>query len=373
VASSTLSSILTATAATSVRLARVGRTDGFAVTEVVVLVDAVEEQHARLGMVVGAAHDLVPQLARAHAAVDPQAVAALERALFLLRRPGFGAVHQLDLAVVHQRAHEDVGDADRQVEVLQVAFVLGVDEELDVGVVAAQHAHLCAAAAAGRFDRLATAIEDAHVADRPRSAAARAAHPRTLGPDAREVVAHAAAAAHGLCRFGQRGVDAGVAVLHLRDGIAHRLHEAVDERGRQVGAGGRGDAPCGHEAALLRLEEARFPLRALVGRLHRCQRTRHAQAHRFDRLFVALGVLFEQHLAADRLCGQGRAQRSSGVIGGAGGVHGRRSWRAAPPGRCAGGAVSLYRCRQRLKRCAKGARRCPASWPAPAGTARCPH
>jgi hypothetical protein len=57
------------------------------------------------------------------------------------------------------------------------------------------------------------------------------------GPDAREVVAHAAAAAHRLGRFGQRGVDAGMAVLVLRDRVAHRLHEAVDQRGRQLGAG----------------------------------------------------------------------------------------------------------------------------------------
>jgi hypothetical protein len=58
-------------------------------------------------------------------------------------------VHQLDLAVGLHGLHEGVGDADRDVEVLQVAGVLGVDELLDVRVVAAQHAHLRAAARAG--------------------------------------------------------------------------------------------------------------------------------------------------------------------------------------------------------------------------------
>ena len=160
--------------------AGVGRADGLAVTQVVVLVDAVQEQHARFGVVVGAAHDLVPQRAGAHAAVDPQAVGALEGAGLLLRRAGLGTVHQVDLGVVLHRTHEGVGDADRDVEVLQVALVLGVDEGLDVGMVAAQHAHLRAAPAAGRFHRLAAAVEDAHVADRAAGAAARAAHPRAL-------------------------------------------------------------------------------------------------------------------------------------------------------------------------------------------------
>ena len=45
--------------------AGIGRLDRLAVVEVVVAVDAVEEQDARLGVVVRRAHDLVPQLARA--------------------------------------------------------------------------------------------------------------------------------------------------------------------------------------------------------------------------------------------------------------------------------------------------------------------
>src|SRR3954468_313037 len=51
--------------------ARVSGLDRLAVVEVVVAVDAVEEQDARLGMVVGRAHDLVPELARADLAINP--------------------------------------------------------------------------------------------------------------------------------------------------------------------------------------------------------------------------------------------------------------------------------------------------------------
>ncbi len=58
-------------------------------------------------------------------------------------------MHELDLGVGLDGLHEGVGDAHADVEVLQVAAVLGVDEFFDVGVVAAQHAHLRATARAG--------------------------------------------------------------------------------------------------------------------------------------------------------------------------------------------------------------------------------
>ena len=48
--------------------AGVGGPDQLAVIEVVVPVHAVEEQDARLGMVIGGFHHLVPQVARAHLA-----------------------------------------------------------------------------------------------------------------------------------------------------------------------------------------------------------------------------------------------------------------------------------------------------------------
>ena len=107
----------------------------------------------------------------------------------------------------------------------------------------------------------------------------------------------------------------GKAVLHLGDRVAHRLHEAVDQRGRQVGAGGGVDASGRHETTRLSLQEARFPLGTLRRRLDRGQRPCHAQAHRVDRVLVTLGVLFEQHFLADRLFGQGGAAGGECVAG----------------------------------------------------------
>jgi len=48
----------------------------------------------------------------------------------------------------------------------------------------------------------------------------RALHLGALRPDGREVVADAAAAAHGLGRFLERGIDARLAVDDLRDRVA---------------------------------------------------------------------------------------------------------------------------------------------------------
>ena len=283
---------------------RIGRRDRLAIAEIVVLVDAIDEQDARLGMVVGRAHDLVPQLARANPAIDPLAVVAAPGAGGLDLAARLGLVDQLDVVVGLDRAHELVRDADRDVEVAQVALVLGVDELLDVGMVAAQHAHLRAAPAAGRLDRLAAAVEHPHVAHRPGGVAVGRADPGALRPDAREVVADAAAATHGLGRLGQRGVDAGKTLFRLGDRVAHRLHEAVDQRRAQRRARRRGDASGRHEAALLRLDEAGLPVGARFRRLAGRQRTCDAPAHLGGAAFAALGVLLDQHLGADRLRGQ---------------------------------------------------------------------
>src|SRR5262249_3896958 len=128
-------------------------------------------------------------------------------------------------------------------------------------------------------------------------------------PDGGEVVAHAAAAAHGLRRFQQRRVDPRAAVHHLGDRVAHRLHEAVDERRLELHAGGRIDAAGGDEAVYLRLQEAALPVRAALFGLDLRERARHAPAHFLDARFVAFGVFLEQRVPADLLRGSGRDNR----------------------------------------------------------------
>ena len=106
-------------------------------------------------MIVGRAHDLVPQVARAYFAVHPVAVVALVGAGVHLLAPRPGFVRQLDVGVMLDCHHECIGDANRDVEVGELALVLGMDEFLDVGMVATQHAHLRAAPRAGRLHCLA--------------------------------------------------------------------------------------------------------------------------------------------------------------------------------------------------------------------------
>ena len=253
-------------------------------------------------MVVGRVHDVVHQRTCPDRAVDPQSVGrALVGALLDQGRTRLCRVHQLEFGVVLDGLHECIRDADRDVEVRQAVVVLGVDELVEVGVVAAQDAHLGTAARAGRLDRLAGAVEDAHVAHRPGGVRVRALDHRTPWADAAEVVADAATATHGLCRLRQRLVDAGLAGHVFGDAVADRLHEAVDQRGPDVGATGRVDAPGRDEAAGQRGQEPRLPA-GLVGRLFdRGERNADAVVDVFGRGLGALGVLLEQDIGRDGL------------------------------------------------------------------------
>ena len=165
--------------------AGVGGFNDFAVRQVVVAIDFVDEQHAGFRMVVSAGHDLVPQMARLDFFEYPQSVGALIRVREAGVRLGF--VNQFPVAVLADRFHESVGDRDADIEIaqfrkalahffgeavivdhrlLQILFhlviqrqfadeqaVFGVDKGFDVGMVNAQHAHLRATARTGGFDR----------------------------------------------------------------------------------------------------------------------------------------------------------------------------------------------------------------------------
>ena len=278
---------------------RVRRRDRLAVRQVVIAVHAVDEDHARLGVAVGRLHDLVEQIARAGLAVDPGAVGALGGVGLV---EWLGRMPQLDLGVLVDRAHESVSHRHAHVEVAQRAIALRVDEVLHVGVIAADHAHLRAAPAAGRLECLAALVEHPHVADRAAGARMGAAHQRAARADVGEVVAHAAAAPHRLGGLIQRQVDRRHAVAaRAGNGIAHRLHKAVDQRGRDVGACRRVDPAAGDEAVGHRLVEALLPIGAQFGLLDRGQAACHAAAYLVDGLFVALRILLEQDVNGNRL------------------------------------------------------------------------
>ena len=212
-------------------------------------------------------------------AVDPQAVVALVGTLRLLRRAGLGAVHEFDLAVVLHRLHEGIGHADRDVEVLQVALVLGVDEQLRCpgGRSAARPS---ARRAGCRRDSTVSqrAVEHAHVAHRARRRCSACCRPRrraggcarSRSPRRRRGAwSRRLRSARCRCRDGRLRPCA----IESPTGCTKQLISVAAE----LGAGGRIDAPGRDEAAPLRLQEARFPLGALRRCFDRRQRARHAQ------------------------------------------------------------------------------------------------
>ena len=270
----------------------------------------VQEQDARLGKVVGRAHDGVPQLARRQGLVDPQAVAALASAFGDQAGTRAGFVHKVPRLIVLQRVHEAVGHAHRDVEIVPApGLALGGDEVQHVRMVDAQNAHLRATSGAGALNRRAGLVEHVDVAARPRGHGMRALDLSPARADARKVVAHAATAAHGFGRFAQRFVDARVAVfINALDAVAHRLHKAVDQSGLDVGAGGAHDA-AGADGACLQIgQEARFVHFAQAFGFHRGQGAGHAAEQVFDAGFAGFEVFFLQHVIADRL-GVGQAFR----------------------------------------------------------------
>ena len=136
-------------------------------------------------MVVGGSHDLIPQRACFELSVDPLAfVVVQKRTRLLLGNAWLSAMDQRKVAVGLHRVHEFISDADRNVEVAQVAFVLGVNEFFNVGVITTQHAHLRPTARASGLYGFARAVKHPHVAHRARGAALGAAYPSTMGADA---------------------------------------------------------------------------------------------------------------------------------------------------------------------------------------------
>ncbi|KND54992.1 hypothetical protein BPUN_3282 [Candidatus Paraburkholderia kirkii] len=137
-------------------------------------------------------------------------------------------------------------------------------------------------------------------------------HARAARTDRGEVVADAAAAAaHRLGRLQQRDIDARQAVaVDALNRIAHRLHEAIDERRVDARARRAHDAPRTERAAPEVVDELRFDLRAQRLRLGERDAARHAAIDILDARLVALGVFFEHHVDGKLL----RCESSAGIV-----------------------------------------------------------
>ena len=287
---------------------RVGGRNFFAVTQVVVFVDAPQKQNAWLSKVVGRLHDGVPQLARRQALVHPQAIGALGGPLGNALGTGLGAVYQLPVGAIDHGLHELIAHAHRDVEIVPAPWrALGGDEVQHIGMVNAQHAHLRAPACARALYGGARLIEDVDVAARARGQRARSTHARAAWADARKVIAHPATTAHGFSGLAQGFVNAGVArIVHALDAVTHGLHKAVDQRGLDVSACGAHDAACTNGARTQVGQEFLLPLGAYLGRFYRGQRARHAGVELLGAGLAGFKVFLLQHIQTDGLFLGGR-------------------------------------------------------------------
>ena len=281
----------------------VGRGNRFAVAQVIVLVDVVQEQDARLCEVVGGAHHGVPQFARLQGLVDPLAIGALKGAFFKQRVPGFGRMHQLPGLVIDQGLHEGVGHTYRHIEVVPAARrALGSDELHHIWMVHTQYTHLRTAARACTLHRGAGLVKHIDVATGARRHRRRAFDGRATWADAREVIPHTAAAAHGLGSFAQSLVNAGVAVrVCALDAITHRLHKTVDQCGLYVSAGCAHDAARANGTRVQVFQEDSLVFGAVLLFLDRREGARHAGEQVFDAGFARLQVFLGQYIVADGL------------------------------------------------------------------------
>ena len=261
--------------------AGVGGRNLLGIPKVVVLIDIVQKQNARFGKVIGRAHDGIPQLARRQALVHPHTVFAgfpEVCARLNLRLARCGGVHQLPGRIVLDGLHKGAANSYRDIEIVPASLeALGSDELVHIGVIDAQHPHLCPTPRACGLHRGTGGIE--HIDKRAGAGGqgVRAPHQCPARAQVGKIVAHATTPAHGLCRLREGGVNAGIALsIKAIGGIGHRLHKAVDQRGLGIEPGCGHDATRANGAARQIGGKLLLPVGLQLGRFHRCQGLGHA-------------------------------------------------------------------------------------------------
>ena len=269
----------------------------------VAAVGGIQEQHARLAVVVCLAHDLVEQVARPHALVNLDGDAgflglldvAVEAAVL-----GVGHIRefQVPAAVVLHRSHEGIGDAHRDVEVGDLVLVgLAGDEFLDIRMVHAQHRHVGAAACSALRHLAEGVVVYAQEAHRAGRLPGGGLDQRALGAQAGEVESVAAAGLLDEGGVAQRLEDAAGALAHIVGEREHKARRQLPQRGAGAGEGwGIGEEGLGGQ----------HPVVGAGGGVHVAEPQRfhlgnvrsHAPEHLLDR-FRRLLVVVAAHVAPD--------------------------------------------------------------------------
>ena len=270
-------------------------------------VGGVEEEHARLAVVVGLLDDLVEQVARPQGLVDfdrdAGGLGLLERAVELAV---IGRKHvretQVPIRVIFHGPHEGIRDAHGNVEVGDRVFVgLAGDELFHVRVIHAQHGHVGAAARAALGHFAEGVVVNAQEAHRAGGLPGRGFHQAALGAQARKGKAVAAAGLLDQGGVPQGGEDAGGFLAHVVRNGQHETGRQLAQGGAGPGKGGRiGEEALGGEKLVVFLGAGDYVTApGLFDFGHVVSHTPEHFLHAFSRLaVVALAhVAARQHLA----------------------------------------------------------------------------
>ena len=261
--------------------AGVGGADIFTEPVVIALVDLVDQDKARLRVVISGRHNGVPQLLGANSFVDatgnqsifiggiglcgrevlPDNIVTVEVEtaldLFAAHREG-----QIPGAVSANRFDELFGNQQRQVELAQATvFALGADKVKYIRVTDIEGCHLRTAAATGRGDGETHLVVDIHKGERAGSVGTGTGDIGPFGTQCREFIADTATGFKGQASFQ-------VAFENTLHGVGNNTgHSTVNSRGgRLVGLGaGIGDNTTGRDSTVLECPyKAFFPLGAFL-------------------------------------------------------------------------------------------------------------
>ena len=148
------------------------------------MVDPVNKDHTRFGIIIGRLHDFIPKPSGGH------------------RLIGFPVKYQIMLTIGFHCLHKGIRDKHGDIKHPQPRRIrFSRDKVFYIGMVTAHCGHHRTAPRSGAHDGAAHRIPDIHERQRPRGIGRHAGHKRTFGPQRAKVIPNAAALLHGQRRF----------------------------------------------------------------------------------------------------------------------------------------------------------------------------
>ena len=198
--------------------------DGFAIAQIIGLIDPIDENHSRLGKLIGRLHNLIPELARRKRFVN------------------LPFKHQIPIAIRLHRRHKRIRYQHRNIEHAQPRRIRFRSNKIfNIGVITAQCGHHRATARSRAHNGAAHTVPDIHERERPRCICSHALDQSAFGADRAKIIPDPSALLHG-----QRGF-----LEHIKNTthiIGHRAHhKAIEQRDFALRPGASGNPPGGQK------------------------------------------------------------------------------------------------------------------------------